>query len=195
MNFIAPIVEGHGEIAAVPRLLHRIWQTQDSVSRLRCNPPIRVKSGSFLNDDDYFQKYVALAAAKAAQERGAVLILLDCDDACPAVLGPSLLSKAEAIRHDVKMIVALAYREFETWFIAAASSLRGARGLPATVTCPTDFEGIRDAKGWLGRQMNVAYDPITHQVEFVELFDLQGARASRSFNRLFEKILSVRAAP
>ena len=54
---------------------------------LHVNPPIRVKSGSFLNDQDYFRKHVTLATAKAAEGDGSVLILLDCSPR-PAVPKP-----------------------------------------------------------------------------------------------------------
>ncbi|QQP89470.1 DUF4276 family protein [Skermanella rosea] len=131
MVFIAPIVEGHGEVEAVPVLLHRMAAHHMSNVPLRVNPPIRVKCGSFLNDDVYFRKHVALAAAKAAPQGGHVLILLDCDDAkwCPATLGPHLLERARRVRRDVSHLVVLANKEFETWFIAAIASLGGQQGV------------------------------------------------------------------
>ena len=95
MRYVAPIVEGHGEVEALPALLHRIATLAAVEGTLRVNPPIRVKSGSFLHDHDYFSKQIALAAAKAAQGGGAVLILLDCEDDCPATLGPDLLRRAQ----------------------------------------------------------------------------------------------------
>jgi hypothetical protein len=182
MCFLAPIVEGHGEMEALPALLQRIARNS-GVYIWRVNPPIRVKSGSFLHDEQYFRKYVQLAAAKAAQEGGAVLILLDCEDDCPAHVGPRLLAKALETRADVNMLVALAYREFETWFISAVRSLAGMRGLPENVEPPAAPESIRDAKGWLGARMEVPYDPVTHQIEFVRKFDLDQARANHSFSR------------
>ena len=39
-------------------------------------------------------------------------------------------ARAAAVRGDVTITVALAYREYETWFLAAANSLRGVGGLP-----------------------------------------------------------------
>jgi hypothetical protein len=185
MVFIAPIVEGHGEQQAVPILLRRIAAHTNARQVPRINPPIRVKSGSFLNDEHYFAKYVGMAAHKAAQENGTVLILLDCDDDCPAPLGPSLLARAKAVRDDVKYIVALAHSEFETWFIAAIESLN-AGGVP-----PREIEGIRNAKGWLGEKMRISYDPITHQHQFAREFDLELAQRSDSFKRLYLKICGL----
>jgi len=183
MPYIAPIVEGHGEVEAVPALLHRIAILAGVEGTLRVNAPIRVKAGSFLRDHDYFRKQVALAAAKAAQGGGVVLILLDCEDDCPATLGPDLLRRAKAVRGDVAVIVALAYREYETWFITAVRSLRGVRGLPHDLDPPPAPESIRDAKGWLGKHMAFGYDPVIHQLEFSRKLDLEQARANSSFNR------------
>ena len=131
MAYVASIVEGHGEVDALPTLLRRISQTAAPGQTLNVNQPIRIKSGSYLNDKDYFRRYTLLAAAKAAQSNGFVLILLDCEDQCPAQLGPALLARAQAVRNDVSYLVVLAYREFESWFLASARSLRGCRGLPA----------------------------------------------------------------
>lgn len=185
MNFIAPIVEGQGEVLAVPGLLQRVAASVCGGVALRVNQPIRVKSGSFLNDDGYFTKMVALASAKAAQENGSVLILLDCDDDCPAVLAPSLLAKALAVRAGIVMAVALAHREYETWFLASANSLRGIAGLPNDLGPPNDPTAIRDAKGWLGQRMLAGYDPIIHQREMTRAFDLTEARTNRSFMHLY----------
>jgi hypothetical protein len=87
---MASVVEGHGEVEALPTLIRRIADSVGYVGDLRVNPPIRVKSGSFLKDEDYFRKYVALAAAKAVTHGGSLLILLDCEDDCPGTLGPAL---------------------------------------------------------------------------------------------------------
>lgn len=155
---------------------------------LDVNPPIRVKAGSFLNDQSYFRKYVSLAAEKAAQKSGSVLILLDFEDDCPAQLGLNLLSKARAVRSDVEYLVVLAYREFETWFIAAVESLRGRFGLPVDLTEPANFESIRDAKGWLGTRMAGGYDPITHQCSLASSIDLDRERRSSSFDRFCARL-------
>ncbi len=191
MDFVAPIVEGHGEVEAVPALLYRILETEKLACNLRVNPPIRVKASSFLRDEGYFRKYVALAAEKAAQQRGAVLVLLDCEDACPAELGPDLLRRAKSVRDDVVVLVALAYREYETWFVAAAESLRGLQGLSQDSEAPRCPEKIRDAKGWLGERMRFGYDPLMHQRDFTKRFDLQKARANHSFNRLYKRLTEL----
>lgn len=190
MPVIVPIVEGYGEVRAVPLLLRRIaGEAGDQFVATSINPPIRVKAGSFVNDQDYFCRYVSLAAEKAKQAAGVVLILLDCDDDCAAQLGPRLLAQARALRGDVQMMVCLAVREYESWFLAAARSLRGQSGLPVNLQPPPDAESIRAAKGWLSQRMPGKYDPIVHQASFTRAFDMDAARqGSRSFERLFDRI-------
>ncbi|MGN9894906.1 hypothetical protein [Micromonospora sp. L31] len=78
---------------------------------------------------------------------------LDADDHCPADLGPRLLHRAQAARPDVKVCVVLANREFEAWFLAAAKSLGGLRGLPDVLEPPAYPEAKRDAMGWLSERM------------------------------------------
>jgi uncharacterized protein DUF4276 len=190
VRYLASVVEGHGEVEALPALIRRIADNVAFTGHLQVNPPIRVKSGSFLNDQDYFRKYVTLAAGKAAARNGSLLILLDCEDECPGSLGPALLQRAQAVRTNVDIFVALAYREFETWFITAAPSLRGRRGLPQDLNAPNHAEQIRDAKGWLGNRMNTPYDPVVHQLEFTREFDLKLACTNRSFDRLYRRIQS-----
>ena len=188
MLFVASIVEGHGEVEALPALLHRMVAHLGISEILRVNPPIRVKSGSFLNDDEYFRKHVELAAAKAIQAGGVVLILLDCEDQCPGQLGPELMKKAQAVRSDVRILVVLAYREFETWFLGAASSLSGHCGLPANLEPPSEVEQIRDAKGWLGKHTGNGYDEITHQLKLTRIFDLSQACSVPSFQRFCKRL-------
>lgn len=191
MPFVVPIVEGHGEVEALPALLHRLSSALKLNSPLVVNPPIRVKVGSFLNDDEYFCKHVTLATAKALDKSGSVLILLDCEDDCPAILGPRLLERARNVRVDARFLVVLAYREFETWFIAAARSLKGQRGLPNDLEPPPDPDAIRDAKGWLSKRMDGGYDPLTHQLPLTRVFDLSEARSNGSFSRFCSRIVDL----
>jgi len=189
MRVFVPIVEGYGEVEAVPKLIHRIFAEAGAEVFPRVNPPIRVKVGSFLRDDGYFGKHIEMAASKAAQSGGVVLILLDCEDDCPATLGPEILAKARKLRPDVSFLVSLAHREYETIFLAAAESLRG-QGLKIDASAPPAPEAIRGAKEWLGRHMDSPYDPIIHQAAFTSRIDLVPARSIPSFARLEAKLLS-----
>lgn len=187
--FIAPIVEGHGEVEAVPCLLKRVAASFTPEVELKLNPALRVKAGSFLNDDDYFKRYIELAARKAkAWPKSCILILLDCDDDCPAKLGPKILGRAHRFRPDTFTLVVLAHREYETWFLAAAHSLRGVCGLPPDLEPPGIPESVRDAKGWLSSRMNARYNEPDHQPLLTGVFSFDEAVKTASFSRAFKKL-------
>lgn len=187
--FVAPVVEGLGEVQAVPILLRRLAGVINPAANLEINAPLRVKAGSFLNDPDYFRRYIELAARKAMQwPASRVLILLDCDDDCPARLGPLLLERAQACRADARQLVVLARREFETWFLYAAESLRGTCGLPPDLASPPAPEAIRNAKGWLADQMGVPYNEPNHQPRMTASFAIEQALKAPSFARLQRKL-------
>jgi hypothetical protein len=148
-----------------------------------------VKSGEL-------ERYVELAMRSVAGT-GALLVLLDADDDCPATLGPELLTRVRAVREDVPAVVVVANREFEAWLLASADSLRGHRGLPDDLEPPGDSEAIRDAKGWLQdrRIDGRAYSPTIDQPALTAVLQLDRARTrSASFDKLWRDIEHLIAA-
>jgi hypothetical protein len=194
MTAFVPIVEGHGEVLSVEKLLWRVARDANPAAAIHVNPPIRVKAGAFCHDASTRSRFVRLAAAKARQLSGVVLVLLDSEDECPARLGPELLASIASEAADVPAVVTLAHREYETWFVAAAESLRGSDGLAADAVRPADPEVTRDAKGWLSERMVDRYDPVRHQLAFTRSFDLVAARSVASFDRFCRKISALVAA-
>jgi len=186
---LVPIVEGQGEVAAVPLLLRRIAIGIGGVSSLEVRRPIRVSRSKILKAGE-LERYVELAA-RSAGPAGAVLVLLDADDDCPAELGALLLARASEVRVGLTPSVVLAKHEFESWFLAAAVSLRGQRGLEADLEAPGAPETISDAKGWLQRHRTdgFAYSPTTDQPALAAVMDLQLARAGApSFDKLWRDL-------
>jgi hypothetical protein len=182
---VATIVEGDGEVAAVPLLLRRVaeWRTPEVCPDVL--PPIRVRRDRFLNRDEEFQRYLRLAAAKC-EDGGWILVLLDADDDCPAQLAEQVLTRAAACVAHLRVSVVFATREFEAWFIAAAASLDGHRGFAFEPADIIDAETPRDAKGWLRQRMaGGTYGETTDQPAFSARFNLQQAfDGSRSFRKL-----------
>lgn len=185
------IVEGHGEVASVPilarRLLGRFMITCDLHPPIRVRRPTIVKSGEL-------ERHVDLIGDKVGPG-GKILILLDADDDLACELGPSLLARAERTRPDRAIGVALAVKEYEAWFLAAAASLRGLRGLPDHLEPPPEPERIRDAKGWLGRQMSVPYSPPLDQPALTSRFDLAAARTAASFDKFVREFARLVGVP
>lgn len=194
---LAPIVEGHGEVEAVPVLLRRLVPIIDPTRRAEVKRPIRVSRDKFLKPEE-LERHVDLAMRRCGHS-GAVLVVLDADDDCPARRGPEVLARARAVNPDVFVSVVFAMREFEGWFIAAANSLRGRRGLPDDLRTPVDPETIRDAKSWIQsrRTDRYAYSPTSDQPALAALFDVEKARSNApSFDKLWrdlERFLHVAA--
>jgi len=182
---VATIVEGDGEVTAVPVLLRRLaaWRTPGVSPEILT--PIRVRRDRFLNRDEEFRRHLLLAAAKC-EDGGWILVLLDADDDCPAQLAQQVLTRAAACVAHRRVSVVFAKREFEAWFIAAAASLHGQRGFVFDPAETIDAETPRDAKGWLRQRMTGGtYGETTDQPAFAACFDLQQAFAgSRSFRKL-----------
>ena len=124
-----------------------------------------------------------------------MLILLDCEDDCAGQLGPQLLARATKVHSRIAFTVVLAHREYETWFVAAAVSLRSVGGLPPDLNAPPDPEAIRGAKEWLGTRMPNGYDAPNHQPLFTERFSFVQAAAVPSFARLQRKAAELFSAP
>jgi hypothetical protein len=185
MKVVASIVEGDGEVAALPVLLRRLcaWLSPDA--HINVSQPIRVRRDRFLNRDEEFRRYLLLAAAKSGDE-GWILILLDADDDCPAELGPRVLDRAREVVPHRPVSVVLATREYEAWFLAAAESLHGQRGFAFESSPNFEPEQPRDAKGWLTKRIaRGKYRETTDQPAFTKLMDLQQAfDLSRSFRKL-----------
>jgi hypothetical protein len=179
------VVEGHGEVAAVPVLLRRLV-LDPALLPLEIPPPLRVPKGKLLKQAE-LERSVELMARKTAPD-GALLVLLDADEGCPAELGPRLLAWAQAVRADRTVGVVLAKREFEAWFVAAAVSLRGQRGLPADLAPPADPEALANPKQWLGARMPRGYSETLDQSAFAATFDLEVARALPSFDKLVRDV-------
>ncbi|WP_082248957.1 DUF4276 family protein [Burkholderia pseudomallei] len=182
---IASIVEGFGEVSALPVLLRRFLEWRPTEDYIEIERPNRVPRDRFINSQDEFARYLKLARMQCGND-GWILILLDADNDCPVELAASLLTRAREIdEHRVSVVIAK--REFEAWFIGAAASLNGQRSLaiePADLN--VDAESPRDAKGWLRTRMGKgSYGPVTDQPAFAALMDLQQAfDRCRSFRKL-----------
>ena len=184
MSAIASIVEGDGEVAAMPILLRRLGAECQPQVNVMALPPIRVRRDRFLNKEEEFRRHLLLAAAKCG-DGGWILLVLDADDDCPATLSKEILRRAQPYISHRKFSVVLANREFEAWFVASAASLNGVRGFVLRADLPADVERPRDAKGWLQRQMADSYSEKLDQPAFTARFDmLQAWHKSRSFRKL-----------
>lgn len=189
---IAPIVEGAGECEAVPELIRRIAREIDPGFSLQILKPFRI-SASKLRKNGEMETAVELMARKL-QGPGGIIVIVDCDDDCPAREGPALLQRAKNSRPDLPTAVILAKKEYEAWFLAAAESLRGERNLAGDLQSPTDPESIRGAKEWLSERMphGMSYSATNDQPALTAKFNMALARKkSDSFDKCYRDIRGI----
>lgn len=192
MAAIITIVEGHGEVSAVPILIRRIADATVPGSVLQVPKPIRVKRNRFLKENE-LERYVDLAARQAGSD-GRILIILDADADCPPERASEILQRASTARGDRRIQVVLAQREYEAWFLAAADSVAGHCGLSDDTTAPAGPESIHDAKGWLTSRMppGWAYKETRDQALLTTVFDLdQARRGARSFDKMWRTVMEL----
>lgn len=188
MPTIATIVEGHGEVDAVPILIRRIAGRELPDVAVEIPSPIRVERNRVLNAGE-LERAVELAARKAG-DAGGILILLDADDDCPAEIAQEVLPRAIEARRDRDIRVVLAKMEYEAWFLAAADSIAGRYDIDPATTAPGDPESIRGAKEWLGARMprGRRYRATLHQAALTAIFDLDAARTAPSFDKMWRDV-------
>ncbi|MCX5999688.1 MAG: DUF4276 family protein [Chloroflexi bacterium] len=190
---IVAIVEGQGEVEAVPLLIRRVAQSVDPSLVPDIPTPIRVAADRFKKPGE-LERTVELAVRKLGGE-GGVLILIDCDwnDGCPKMDAPPLIERARLVRPNVPISLVLAYREYEAWFIAAAESIRGKHRLPGDLETVADPEAIRGAKEWLSRRMppRRPYAETIDQPGLTGVFDIQAARRAGSFDKCYREIVGL----
>ena len=185
---IYPIVESHGEVTAVPVLLRRLFHQHAQCYGLQPGEPVRRTSFEFRREDTV-RKAVRLALSQP--DCVAVLLLFDGEDDCPAELGEQVRAWAQAEAGDTPCEVVVAYREYETWFLASVESLRGECRIARDASAPDDPEAKRDAKGALEEFMprGASYSPTIHQQKLSATFDMALAhRRNRSFRKLTKAV-------
>ena len=181
------IVEGQGDVRAVPILLRRILGELHGRYDISIPQPIRARSGGDIIKNLEYR-------LQQASSRGcdAILVLVDTDgDTCPADLAIRLAERANERNLSVPISIVCPHSEYETWFIASLSEdsgyeIRRRLGIDDSVTSPTNVESVRGAKEWLSNRMpDDGYSPTQHQADLTPHIDLDIVRSrSRSFRRL-----------
>ena len=187
MPMIVPVVEGDGEVRALPQLLLRV------LLQLHCRPDVSIPQGKrgVVNSkgrsklEKHLEKYLLYAQNKP--DCGAILVLVDADDDCPVIKFHEMSQRCEQSSITVPVQVVYAHREYESWFLASLNTIRGTHKIPKTASLTRDVESVADPKKWLSDQMphGMAYKETTHQSSFTSSMDLDIAyQNSRSFRRL-----------
>jgi hypothetical protein len=190
---IQPIVEGQGEVAAVPVLLRRLRDEAQAWGIEVARP--HKKSRPLLAQKDYLQDSVRVAMLTPGC--AAILILFDADDDCPRELAQRLEMWAQEVAAGIACAVVIANREYEAWFLAGMEALRGKQGILANADSHPEPERPRGAKSELEQRMarGKSYSPPVDQVKLTYHLDLKSAyRRCRSFRKLVTAFGSLVAA-
>ncbi len=181
---IAPIVEGHGEVAAIRLLINSIISSLDGIDFPRIEAPYRKSWGSLVNRQGELEQCAQIVLGEGGPS-SRLLVLLDADDNCPASLGPTLLERL-CRRFPGRLIsVCVADWEYESWFIASSESIAEHVGASLGVKVPDNIEEIQNPKAWLERNiLHRRYRETFDQASFSSVIDVPLARRrSQSFNR------------
>lgn len=194
MITLASVVEGHGEVQALPVLVRRLADRFRPGVAVDAPTPFRLPRGKFRVVGE-LERAVAVAARKVIAG-GGVLILVDADDDCPVEFAAELRSRCEPAAGGGPAAFVVAQREFEAWFLASLPSLSSHPDVSPSARHAGDCESVRDAKGRLQGQMmpGVKYSETRHQPAFSALMDLDLAAGCRSFRKLMVDVEHLLAA-
>lgn len=183
---IAPVVEGDGEVQALPVLLRRICSEILGEHHVQIRPPWRVPRDR-MQQDVHLGPVARTLSTACRDRRGGILVLFDLDDDECALT--SALHVRGRFPAEAAVEVVVACREFEAWFLAAAPSLAPHPSLRESPHFDGDPESPRDAKGRLEDLMIEQYRPTLHQARLASLMSLDVAsERSRSFRRLVSAV-------
>lgn len=178
------MVEGHGEVEAIPLLVRRV--AADLGRLVRTPLTIRVPRSKLLREGELERTCDLVRRRLGIDTR--VLVTFDADDDCHVELARLMRRRA----HDAgtrRVAVVVATRELEAWFLAGVESLRGRRGIRDDAEAPESVETYRDAKGRLARLMTRAYSEVTDPPAFAAALDFDAARRrARSFDKFLRDV-------
>lgn len=191
MSRIQPIVEGHGDIPAGPKLIRRVahangrYDVQVLPAQRRCDlPTTKPRLEEFLR--------VAL------QEGAPVPWVLDHDrdDRNDVTRDLATLSaQAATISIAQRTEFVFMVKEFESLFLADHETTRAMfPDIPPTTDLPVDPESVRGAKEWLSkaRPKGLAYKPTTDQAKLTLQLHFDRLRPrSPSFRRFEAAVLKL----
>ena len=187
MTTIVPVVEGDGDVAALPGLLGRIlleMYNRSGVSVAQGKTMV-VNANGRSTLENRLEKFIQYARYKP--NCGAILVLLDTDGDCPVDLAEGLSQRCEQLGLACPVEIVCAHREYESWFLASMDTIKGQRGISDAAALAQEAEDIHNPKQWLTDQMppGQAYKETTHQAPLTQHIDLGMAHNnSRSFRRL-----------
>jgi hypothetical protein len=196
MPKIVPIVEGEGEVSAIPKLLFKILYAMERYDIL-VGDPINASGCDNLKKSGGLETYVKYAWLQ--KDCSGILVLMDADEDCAKTLaeGFSVRIRKMGAKHPVVSVIA--NYEYETWLLASVESIaghdfEGKPGLPAGLQSPENVETLSGIKGWFTARFPKGrpYKETEDQPAMTRLIDIEIVRQrSRSFRRLCHAVEQI----
>lgn len=193
MPKIVPIVEGDGEVTAVPVLLRKIL-TRDLRFDVQIARPKSANGRTNLIKEGGLERFIKYAWKE--RDCGAILILLDAENECPEDIARNFSKRVEALGVIFPVVIVVAKRMYEAWILASISTISGRLDLPSGLTPPADVEDVPNPKKWIDERFppGRAYKETQDQESMTVLMDLTLAASARSFQRLEHGVQEALAA-
>ncbi len=167
------VVEGRGEVYALPNLCARIFNEIGAHGWLVDQEPVKQPRSRLVDErvrapnrpprTEYLIGALEIAARRPAD---AVLVICDADDDCAATWAPAATG---IIRARIAGAAVMAVREFEAWILASKTG--------GTTIDAKRIDEIRDAKRRL-RQFIPGYKPTVHQLGATRELGIASVRAA-----------------
>ncbi|MBI4569879.1 MAG: DUF4276 family protein [Planctomycetes bacterium] len=180
---IVPIVEGVGEVTALPKLLHALREPSVRRGVVGIAAPKNAHGRENIIKEGGLEKF--LGYAQGTRGCCGIMVVIDANGDCPLTLARQLSSRAKKANLPAATAIVLAKRVYETWFLASWKTI--AVGLGSSSGFDGDVEGAQGVKDWISQQMPVGqvYKETVDQARFSSLIDPElAASRSRSFRRL-----------
>ena len=196
---IIPIVEGSGDVAAVPILLRNLL-TELSRFDLQIGTPQNAHGCGNLTTPGGIERFVKNAWSRP--DCGAVLILMDAENQCPKRLATDFSERIRMIGVRFPVVIVIAKCEYEAWFLASVKTIAGRKldgrpGLNAGLEYLDAVEERVGVKGWLTRQFPKGriYKETLDQAAMTHFLDpVEARKHSRSFRRLSHALEQITEA-
>jgi len=180
---LVPIVEGDGEVPAIPALLRKLLQ---AITRydIQIARPKNANGRGNLTKKGGLERFVQYAWKEP--DCGAILVLLDSEGECPQDIAKDFSQRIIAMGVIFPVVIVIAHRMYEAWFLASIATIAGHLDLPDGLQPPEDPEEVGNPKAWMNKNFpsGRTYKETLDQEAMTHLMDIALAGSTRSFQRL-----------
>lgn len=182
---VAAIVEGYGDVQAVPSLIAKTSNLLGSPAV--ASDPIRAGEWKLLRRPGIIETYLELAASR---QWDLILVVLDLEDDCAVEEAALARERIEDWKdgRDLKVELVFMVREYETLFLWCPTCLP----ISSNMALPVDPDAVRGAKERVKQVTGRRYKETQDQLRYTQSIDIPVLYGtSRSFRRFCKALSGV----